>query len=129
MYLALSIISILISGINSATGQLAGTCARKKIHEKTITSLLQSTILLFEITPIGKILNILSADIGIIDKKLSITFQRLISFVLLCCSSIIINIIIFPWFIIAVIPICIVYYYLQKFYRICARQLQSLEGR
>ncbi|XP_044013895.1 ATP-binding cassette sub-family C member Sur-like [Aphidius gifuensis] len=128
MYMALSITSILISGINSATGQLAGTCARKKIHEKTITSLLKSTILLFEITPIGKILNILSADIGIIDKKLSITFQRLISFILLCCSSIIINIIIFPWFIIAVIPICIVYYYLQKFYRICARQLQSLEG-
>lgn len=118
-----------MSAINSATGQWAGACARKNIHEKSIISLLYSSIIYFELTPIGKILNIFSSDISIIDKKLSISFQRLTLFVLLCCSSIIINIIVSPWFIIAAIPICFIYYWLQKFYRKTARQLQSLEGR
>jgi len=55
--------------------------------------------------------------------------KRLTTFVLLCGSVMIINIIISPWFLITVVPISCAYYALQKFYRRGARQLQCLDGR
>lgn len=62
-------------------------------------------------------------------KKLSTSIKRLTSFVLLCGSAMIVNVIISPWFLIAAVPTSCAYYVLQRFYRRSARQLQRLDGR
>lgn len=51
----------------------------------------------------------------------------LLRFFFLCLSAIIVNIIITPYFLFAIIPILVVYYYLQKVFRCTSRQLQRLE--
>lgn len=129
MYIILSVISIILSAWNSAAGQWAGTRARKRLHQQAIISLFHAPIIYFERTPIGRILNRFSADMGVIDKKLSTAFQRLTSFALLCGSAMIVNVIISPWFLIAAVPMCFAYFFLQRFYRTSARELQRLEGR
>ncbi|XP_011307390.1 ATP-binding cassette sub-family C member Sur [Fopius arisanus] len=128
MYIILSIGSIILSALNSAAGQWASATARKTLHQEAITSLLRAPMNFFERTPIGKILNRFSADMGVIDKKLSTAFQRLTSFILLCGSAMIVNAVISPWFLVAAVPTSVAYFFLQKFYRNSARELQRLEG-
>ncbi|XP_043281302.1 ATP-binding cassette sub-family C member Sur isoform X2 [Venturia canescens] len=128
MYVLLSISSIVIAAVNSAAGQWAGAKSREKIHEEAISGLLGAPLNFFEKTPIGRVLNRFSADMGVVDKKLSTALQRLTSFVLLCASAILVNVFISPWFLAAAFPTCVVYYVLQRFYRRSARELQRLEG-
>ncbi|XP_063983768.1 ATP-binding cassette sub-family C member Sur-like isoform X2 [Diachasmimorpha longicaudata] len=128
MYIILSIGSIVLSAFNSAAGQWAGAIARKRLHQEAINSLLRAPMNFFEQTPIGRILNRFSADVGVIDKKLPTAFQKLTFFVLLCGSAMIVNVIISPWFLVAAVPTSLAYFFLQKFYRNSARELQRLEG-
>lgn len=51
----------------------------------------------------------------------------LLRFLFLCLSAIVVNIIITPYFLVAVIPILVIYYYIQKIFRCTSRQLQRLE--
>lgn len=51
----------------------------------------------------------------------------LLRFFFLCLSAIVVNIIITPYFLLAIIPILVIYYYLQKLFRCTSRQLQRLE--
>lgn len=47
--------------------------------------------------------------------------QRFLQFVFLCLSAIVVNAIVNPWFLIVAIPIVIIYYGLQRFYRFSSR--------
>ncbi|XP_031368512.1 ATP-binding cassette sub-family C member Sur isoform X3 [Apis dorsata] len=128
VYIILSIIFILFSIICNATGQWTGARARRKLHEEAVSRLLRVPMSFFDSNPVGKILNRFSTDIGVIDKKISMSIQRLMFFFLLCGSAMIVNVIISPWFFIFAVPICTVYYLIQKFYRRSAKHLQRLDG-
>ncbi|KYM97235.1 Cystic fibrosis transmembrane conductance regulator [Cyphomyrmex costatus] len=128
VYIIISVGSIVLSVLYNVSGQWLGARARRKLHEEAIAGLLGAPISFFEYNLIGKILSRFSADMSVIDKKMATAIKRLTSFVLLCGSVMIINIIISPWFLIAVVPISCAYYALQKFYRRGARQLQCLDG-
>ncbi|XP_012055355.1 PREDICTED: ATP-binding cassette sub-family C member Sur [Atta cephalotes] len=128
VYIIISVGSIFLSVLYNVSGQWLGARARRKLHEEAIIGLLGAPISFFECNLIGKILSRFSADISVIDKKMATAIKRLTSFVLLCGSVMIINIIISPWFLITVIPISCAYYALQKFYKRSARQLQCLDG-
>ncbi|XP_015595444.1 ATP-binding cassette sub-family C member Sur isoform X2 [Cephus cinctus] len=128
IYIALSVGSILLSALYNGVGQWAGARARRCLHQEAIAGLLKAPLFFFEHTPIGRILNRFSADMGVIDKKLSTSVQRLTAFMLLCGSAMLVNAIISPWFLIAALPTCMAYYFLQRFYRRSARELQRLDG-
>ncbi|XP_011881729.1 PREDICTED: ATP-binding cassette sub-family C member Sur [Vollenhovia emeryi] len=128
VYIIISVGSILLSILYNVSGQWAGTRARRKLHQEAVAGLLGAPVSFFEYNHIGKVLSRFSADMSVIDKKMATAIKRLTSFALLCGSVMIINIIISPWFLLAVVPISCAYYALQKFYRRGARQLQCLDG-
>ncbi|XP_078045328.1 sulfonylurea receptor isoform X2 [Augochlora pura] len=128
VYLSLSMGSILLSFACNAVGQWTGARARRQLHEEAISKLLRVPLSFFEYNPVGKILSRFSADMGVIDKKLSTSIQRLTFFVLLCGSAITVNVIVSPWFLVAALPTCAIYYLVQRFYRRSARHLQRLDG-
>ncbi|XP_060812927.1 ATP-binding cassette sub-family C member Sur isoform X1 [Bombus pascuorum] len=128
IYIILSLVFILLSFVCNATGQWTGARARRKLHEEAVSRLLRVPMSFFDCNPVGKILNRFSADTGVIDKKISMSIQRLTFFVLLCGSAILVNVIVSPWFFIAAIPTCAAYYIVQKFYRCSAKHLQRLDG-
>ncbi|RLU19415.1 hypothetical protein DMN91_007972 [Ooceraea biroi] len=128
VYIIVSVGSILLSFLYNVAGQWAGARARRRLHQESVIGLLDAPVSFFDRNPIGKILNRFSADMGVIDKKISTSIKRLTSFVLLCSSAMIVNVIISPWFLIAAVPTSCAYYVLQRFYRRSARQLQRLDG-
>lgn len=63
-----------------------------------------------------------------IDKKLATTFQRLVQFVLMCLSAIAVNAFISWWSLAVAMVVVGVFYFLQRFFRTSARELQRLES-
>ncbi|XP_055905091.1 ATP-binding cassette sub-family C member Sur isoform X2 [Eupeodes corollae] len=127
-YAIISSICILMALITTPMGQIAGCNARRLLHDKLLQSILTKSLHFFQITPIGRIMNRFSNDMAIIDKKIAATSQRLLQFMLLCLCAILINVSITPWFVLLTLPICTVYYIIQKFYRCSSRELQRIEN-
>ena len=76
--------------------------------------------------PTGRLLNRFNSDMAMIDKKLATTFQRLVQFVLMCLSAIVVNVIITPWSLIIASVIVSVFYVLQRIFRTSARLIYCL---
>ncbi|XP_022163687.1 ATP-binding cassette sub-family C member Sur-like [Myzus persicae] len=127
-YSLLCMISIFLSALSNTLGQYGALKARKLVHRRMLNNIILCPLSFFDSTPIGRIDNCFSNDLVIIDKKIGTSMQRLVHFVFLCLCGIIVNAIITPWFLIIVVPICLVYYTVQKFYRCSSRDLQKLEG-
>ncbi|XP_054281763.1 ATP-binding cassette sub-family C member Sur-like [Macrosteles quadrilineatus] len=128
VYGVLSVASILLSLATNGLGQYCGARARQRLHDSMLDGLLSCPVRFFETTPLGRIMNRFSTDLGIIDKKIATSLQRLLQFLLLCFSAILVNCIVTPWFIVLALPICLVYYTVQKFYRSSTRELQRLDS-
>ncbi|XP_012273062.1 ATP-binding cassette sub-family C member Sur [Orussus abietinus] len=127
-FIGISIGYMVLSVLHIASVQWAGARARRHLHQEAFAEILKAPLTFFERTPIGRILNRFSADMAIVDKKISTSILRLTSFILLCGSAILVNIVISCWFLLAAVPTCYVYYFLQKLYRKSARELQRLDG-
>ncbi|KPM02317.1 ABC transporter sub-family C-like protein 1 [Sarcoptes scabiei] len=126
-YLILSILSVIISFFANLMGQLISNKAIRILHDNLLSTLVRCPMKFFDTTPIGRIINRFTYDLNIIDKKLPIAIPVLLRFLFLCCSALIINIVVCPFFIFFLIPILLIYYYLQKIFRCTSRQLQRLE--
>lgn len=63
----------------------------------------------------------LSTLICNLSQKIAATSQKLLQFILLCLCAVLINSVVTPYFILLTIPICGVYYVVQKFYRCSSR--------
>ncbi|XP_055589731.1 ATP-binding cassette sub-family C member Sur isoform X2 [Uranotaenia lowii] len=128
VYAVLSSLCILLSAISFPAGQLAGSNARRRLHRQLLASVLKNSIHFFQTVPLGRIMNRLSIDIAVVDKKIAATSQKLLQFVLLCLCAVLINSVVTPYFILLTIPICGIYYVVQKFYRCSSRELQRIES-
>ncbi|CAB3372321.1 Hypothetical predicted protein [Cloeon dipterum] len=128
VYSGLSILSVLLSVGCNVLGQVAGAKARKVLHERAMQSVMRSPMKFFENTPVGRMINRFATDMAVVDKKIAISIQRLMQFLFLCLSAILVNVAVSPWFLFLAIPICGVYFWVQRFYRISARELQRLDS-
>nr|CAD7459032.1 unnamed protein product [Timema tahoe] len=128
VYASLSVASIILSLLSNGIGQYAGAQARRTLHDNMLHNLLKCPMKFFESTPVGRIINRFSMDTGLIDKKLATSIQRLLQFLLLCFSAILVNAVVTPWFLLAAVPICATYYVVQHFYRYSSRELQRLDS-
>ena len=125
---SLSLVVILITYCYNILGQWVGANAREHLHKKMLHNLFLCPIELFEAYPIGRILNRLSCDMFVIDQKLPSCLQRLLLVSLICFSSLAVNCIQSPVFILCAIPIIAAYWWVQHFYRCSSRELQRLDS-
>ncbi|XP_058056478.1 ATP-binding cassette sub-family C member Sur [Anopheles bellator] len=128
IYAILSAVCIVLAAISVPAGQRAGSNARRRLHRALIASVLQNSIHFFQSVPLGRIMNRLSVDVAVVDKKIAATSQKLLQFILLCLCAVLINSVVTPYFILLTIPICGIYYVVQKFYRASSRELQRIES-
>ncbi|XP_053672383.1 ATP-binding cassette sub-family C member Sur [Anopheles nili] len=128
VYAALSAVCIVLAAISVPAGQRAGSNARRRLHRELIASVLQNSIHFFQSVPLGRIMNRLSVDVAVVDKKIAATSQKLLQFILLCLCAVLINSVVTPYFILLTMPICGIYYLVQKFYRASSRELQRIES-
>lgn len=146
-YAALSVTSLVMYFITNLTWQYGSLRATRILHSRMLLNLVHCPMRFFDTTPIGRIINRFSSDMSVIDKvwfikmhvyasgsdlrsperppssfqKLPVTLPMLVRFLLLCVSAILVDSIVTPYFLIIIIPIVLVYYLIQKFFRATSR--------
>ncbi|KAJ8967485.1 hypothetical protein NQ314_002799 [Rhamnusium bicolor] len=98
------------------------------LHQMLITGVLRAPMLFFDTTPLGRILSRFSKDVEVVDNSL----PWYVSDGMYCFLEVIgtLAVISFttPLFIVIIIPIGLLYYFIQRFYVATSRQLKRLES-
>ncbi|GFV87307.1 canalicular multispecific organic anion transporter 1 [Trichonephila clavipes] len=107
---------------------IASTRASIRFHVSMIWSVLRSPMEFFDTTPMGRILNRFGKDINTVDTNIPSRLQNLITVTIAVIGSFLVIITTHPIFIVIMIPLCIVYIFVQCFYMACSRQVRRLQS-
>jgi ATP-binding cassette subfamily C (CFTR/MRP) protein 10 len=106
----------------------SGLLAARHIHDRLVTNLTRATLNFFQNTPSGRILNRLSSDLYAIDDSLPFILNiflantfGLVGMLAVTCYSL-------PWFALCLLPLSLVYYNIQSYYRWTSRELKRLSS-
>lgn len=102
--------------------------AARALHRSMLGAILQSPLSFFETTPQGRILNRFTQDTNTVDEKLVVTFASLLTNSYTVIGTLVLVTAVTPAFLIAVIPLCICYFFVQRYYVSTSRELQRLES-
>ncbi|MGH0160584.1 UNVERIFIED_CONTAM: hypothetical protein FKN15_054663 [Acipenser sinensis] len=105
---------IVLCLIASLTVEWMGLSAARNLHHNLLNKIILAPIRFFDITPLGQILNRFSADTNIIDQSLTRS-------TLLCLSAIGVIAFVMPVFLIAMLPLGVAFYFIQKYFRVASK--------
>jgi len=105
-----------------------GVRASKKVHENAINRILMAPIYFFDTNPSGRIINRFSKDQDSLDNTIFITIQYFLSNFAGTISTLVLMIYSSPVLCFAVIPLFIIYYFVQQLYRNASREMKRLES-
>ncbi|KAM7378480.1 hypothetical protein PAMA_013404 [Pampus argenteus] len=127
VFIVLCVAGITLCLITSLTVEFLGLSAATNLHHNLLNKIIHAPIRFFDITPLGQILNRFSADTNIIDQHIPPTLESLTRSTLLCLSAIGVISSISPVFMIALIPLAVAFYFIQKYFRVASKDLQELD--
>ncbi|KAK7129988.1 hypothetical protein R3I94_009125 [Phoxinus phoxinus] len=113
--------------ITSLTVEFLGVAAATNLHHDLLNKIIHAPIRFFDVTPLGQILNRFSADTNIIDQHIPPTLESLTRSTLLCLSAIGVIASVTPAFLIALVPLAVAFYFIQKYFRVASKDLQDLD--
>ncbi|KAF9421311.1 hypothetical protein BGZ94_008872 [Podila epigama] len=99
-----------------------------EMHNQAFRQVLFSPMAFFDTTPMGRILNRFSRDVDTLDNVLWSTLYEFLITIVTLLGTLALIIAIFPWLILAVIPIMGLYYALSVYYRSTSREIKRLDS-
>ena len=106
-----------------------GVRAAKNLHNSLLKSVLSSAMRFFDKNPCGRILNRFSSDLYTVDDSLPFVFNILCAQVFGLFGSIVLTIYGLPWMILLYVPVGMVYYNIQHYYRYTSRDIRRIYAR
>ncbi|KAG0326603.1 hypothetical protein BGZ99_009350 [Dissophora globulifera] len=98
------------------------------MHEAAFKRVLYSPLAFFDTTPLGRILNRFSRDVDTLDNVLWTTLYEFTITIVTLLGTVILIIVIFPWLVLAIVPILGLYYALSIYYRTTSREVKRLDS-
>lgn len=102
--------------------------ASSHLHDTLLHKVFHSPMSFFDTTPTGRILNKFSKDMDELDVLLPINFELALQVFLMVSFAMLTIIVVFPWFLIALLPIGVVFFLILRFYRKGVHDLKRLEN-
>ncbi|BFZ18446.1 hypothetical protein BsWGS_21482 [Bradybaena similaris] len=127
-YIQLSLFAVLATFVGCLVIYYMGFVGSKNLFVKMLNSVVHLHMRFFDTNPSGRILNRFSADIVAIDQRLGGHVENLLRCTLFTISAVLVNAVTTPYFLFAAVPFFILYYFLQRFFRATARELQRLDS-
>ncbi|XP_069836112.1 ATP-binding cassette sub-family C member 2-like [Dendropsophus ebraccatus] len=107
----------------------AGTVrASRLLHAQLLRNILHVPMQFFDTTPTGRIVNRFAKDIFTVDDTIPMSFRYWIECFLEVISTLFIICLATPIFAAVIIPLAILYYFVQRFYVSTSRQLRRLDS-
>jgi len=128
VYMIWNISQILMNLLYSVFMSFNGFRASKRIHRDAISRVIMAPIRFFDTTPLGRIINRFSKDQDSLDGMLFMAIQGFISSIASTITTIIFMLYAAPIFGIALFPLLILYYFVQKYYISTSREIKRLES-
>ncbi|KAK2817485.1 hypothetical protein Q5P01_025676 [Channa striata] len=101
-------------------------CAATAIHNRLLDRVLKATVTFFDTTPLGRILNRFSSDLYSVDDSLPFILNILLANVFGLLGMLVVISYGLPWVLAALLPLALLYYRTQHFYRHTSRELKRL---
>nr|XP_033784243.1 ATP-binding cassette sub-family C member 8 isoform X2 [Geotrypetes seraphini] len=120
-------LGIILCLVTSIAVEWTGLKVAKKLHHSLLNKIILAPMRFFETTPLGSILNRFSSDFNTIDQHIPATLECLSRSTLLCVSALAVISYVTPMFLIALVPLAIICYFIQKYFRVASRDLQQLD--
>ncbi|KAF9352484.1 hypothetical protein BGX26_009716 [Mortierella sp. AD094] len=114
--------------INGFYFSLAGARAAKVLHQKALQNIFRVPSSFFDTTPLGRIINRFSKDVDACDNLLSESYRMFTGTASMVISTFILISVIFPYFLIPLVPMLIFYYYAAIYYRSSSREIKRIDS-
>ena len=128
MYVILSLGSIFFTFLFLVIEYQMALKGSKRIHELVLQNILRGQIGFFDKTPIGRIINRFSKDIQVVDRNVTASLLTVLYCTLGTLVIILMIIAIAPISVIGMVPVCMGYFYISKYYLHTSRELKKLES-
>lgn len=102
--------------------------AARHLHFRLLHNILRLPVSFFDTTPLGRIINRFSRDTDVIDAFLPNMMRTWFSMAFALVGTIIVISYSTPIFISVIVPLMVVYYFIQRFYIATSRQLKRIES-
>ncbi|KFH68024.1 hypothetical protein MVEG_06754 [Podila verticillata NRRL 6337] len=99
-----------------------------EMHNQAFKKVLFSPMAFFDTTPMGRILNRFSRDVDTLDNVLWTTLYEFLITIVTLIGTVALIIIVFPWLMLAIVPLMGLYYALSTYYRATSREVKRLDS-
>ncbi|KAM7408746.1 hypothetical protein PAMA_002464 [Pampus argenteus] len=106
----------------------ASISASRILHTRLLNNILRVPMLFFDTTPIGRVVNRFAKDIFTVDEAIPQSFRSWLMCLLGVLGTLFVICLATPFFTIVIIPLALVYYFVQRFYVATSRQLRRLDS-
>ncbi|XP_051653941.1 ATP-binding cassette sub-family C member 3 isoform X1 [Manacus candei] len=128
VYAALGLLQGLLVLICSFTLAMGGINAARTLHAALLENKFHTPQSFYDTTPTGRIINRFSKDIYVIDEVIPPTILMFLGTFFTSVSTMIVIIASTPLFAVVIVPLAILYFFVQRFYVATSRQLKRLES-
>ncbi|NXC97169.1 MRP7 protein, partial [Certhia familiaris] len=96
------------------------------IHDRLLQRVLKATVTFFDTTPIGRILNRFSSDLYCVDDSLPFILNIFLANICGLLGMLVIMTYGLPWIVLVLLPLAVIYFSIQRYYRFTSRELKRL---
>ncbi|NXB55079.1 MRP7 protein, partial [Leucopsar rothschildi] len=96
------------------------------IHDRLLQRILKATVTFFDTTPTGRILNRFSSDMYCVDDSLPFVLNIFLANIYGLLGMLVVMTYGLPWIGLVLLPLAVVYFLIQRYYRFTSRELKRL---
>ncbi|OWK61256.1 Multidrug resistance-associated protein 7 [Lonchura striata] len=96
------------------------------IHDRLLQRVLKATVTFFDTTPTGRIVNRFSSDLYCVDDSLPFILNIFLANIYGLLGMLVIMTYGLPWIGLVLLPLAVVYFFIQRYYRFTSRELKRL---
>ncbi|XP_067884304.1 ATP-binding cassette sub-family C member 10 isoform X2 [Heterodontus francisci] len=126
VYCCIAIVNTIFTAARAVLFAYGALRAAVIIHNKLLLQVIKATVTFFDITPIGRIVNRFSSDIYSVDDTLPFILNIFLASVYGLIGTMMMISYSIPWIMLVLVPLVILYFYMQRYYRFTSRELKRL---
>ncbi|XP_035257042.1 canalicular multispecific organic anion transporter 1 [Anguilla anguilla] len=118
-------ILVFIGTLLMANGAIS---ASRVLHSRLLSNVLRAPMVFFDTTPLGRVVNRFAKDMFTVDESIPMSFRSWLMCLLGVVGTLFVICLATPLFIVVLVPLAVIYYFVQRFYVATSRQLRRLDS-